>query len=417
MSPVTRTLSCLLAGWLLLTTVGCATLNLANIDLRSRKATRNNPVVKVVCIWEAADGKDPKGVPCQGFAGQILFLNSSSLPVSVDGEVKIYEFDDKGSAESQVKPLHVFTFDGPSWTQHYSYGTLGPAYSVFVPYMRRDVREATCALRVRLTPKYGPQEPVFSDMASIQLVGIQTGKPKSKTPNSDSRVEEVTPEDLTTTNKLRRTTTIVLNAQKGMASDSADPASGSSSQVQQAGYHPEDEVKPLTRDDARAAQLEQMVQELRALQGTRGSATKESSAKAPSPPPRRLDDEADEDQSRIRLRGSAKAADPSKVDLQMDAGRSPGHPLDDTSPSRVISNWTETHPLEESGPALSAGNPTAGGNRPAKHRHPLDDDQPVEEAGPRKSSRTNRGSSQIESDRSLFDPFDPIDTEAIKSRQ
>jgi len=457
MSPVTRTLSRLVACWLLLTAAGCATLNLAHIDLRSRKATANNPVVKVVCIWEPAEGIDPKGVPCQGFAGQILFLNSTSLPVSVDGDVKVYLFDDKGPPEKQAEPLHAFNFDGPSWAPHYTYGTLGPAYSVFIPYMRRDVSHATCALRVRFTPKYGPKNPVFSDMASIQLVGMQTGASRATTTNSDSRVEEITPEDLTSTNKLRRTTTIVLNAQKGVASDSADPSSGSAgkNQVQQAGYAADDEVRPLTSDDARAVQLEQMVQELRALQGKKANSYKESSAKespSPSTPPLRLDDESDEDHSRIRMRAtkglieehnsdaqdsqepagatgnppdkskvSAKVSDRSKMESQLAAGQSPRHPLDD-SPAPVARNWTKKHPLDDASvpslsvPSLSAGNPTADRNQPSYRRHPLDDEHPLEESNAPKTGRTNRVPSQVEQDRwRSLDPFDPIDTNAIET--
>lgn len=445
MSPVTRILSRLLACWLLLTAAGCATLNLSNIDMRSRKATARDPVVNIVCLWEPAEGRDPKGVPCQGFAGRIMFINSSSLSVSVDGDVRVYLFDDKGKEEDEGKPLHQFDFDSGSWARHYSYGALGPAYNVFIPYMRRNVRDASCALRLRLKPQSGPV--VFSDMTSIELLAIHHRKTRFKAPYTDSRVEEITPEDLTTTNKLRRTTTIVLNPQKGVASDSADPSSASTNrtQVQQAGYHPEDDVKPLTSNDARSAQLEQMVQELRALQVGRTTAAKgPSSNMTPSKeaaasfttPPRRLDDEADEDHSRIRLRAtkamleeqkpaakddsrdkfdaSAKAPHRSKAESRMAADRGPRHPLDDTAPS--VGNWTEKHPLYEPGvPVLSAGTPLSGGNRPAKPRHPLEDDQPVKAMESRKSSGANRATSQADPGRSgLFDPFDPIDTEAIE---
>ena len=440
MSPVTRTLPRLLACWLLLTTVGCATLNLTNMDLRSRKATARNPVLRVVCLWEPAEGRDPKGVPCQGFAGQILFLTNTSLPVSIEGAVRVYQFDDQGTAEEQAKPMHTFDFDSGAWARHYSYGTLGPAYNVFIPYMRRGVYDATCALRVRLSPKHGPV--VFSEMTSLELLGFDQGKRPLKAPLTDSRVEQTLPEDLTAVNKRRRTTTIVLNSKNGVASDSAEslPGHAGSDQIQQAAFQTEADVRPLTAEDARMAQLEQMVNELRVHQAARATP-----APTPSTPPRRLDD--DENAARIKVRAAATApvtppeqkpaARLTESDEETSASarsrvlkvtgiagdRSHRHPLDDDAQPDVTAQSTrkKSRPLfgSDDGPFASTAAAPAAGNRPALHRHPLADsadNPPLKETVTRKTIPATESAPPVATDRGgSFDPFDPIDTEAIET--
>jgi len=422
MSSVTRTVSTLLAGWLLLTAVGCATLNLPNVDLRSRKATARNPAVRVVCLWEPAEGRDPNGVPCTGFAGQILFLTNTSLPVSVDGDVRIYLFDNHGKPEEQTKPLHQFDFDSGSWSRHYTYGTLGPAYNVFVPYMRHGVYDATCALRIRLTPKNGPV--VFSEMTSIELLGFGGDKATRKGPVTDPRVEATSPEDLTATNNRRKTTTISLNLKNGTAGEATEVAVETTTPgtIQQAAFQVEatGDPAPLSEADARLIQLEQMVQELRALQAAqplppaRRPTTVAPVAPAPANPapvnampPRRLDDE--DAPVRIRVRAAAPAArQPQeandsgvrKVSRTVVEQRRP-HPLDDDAPA---AQPPARHPLDEADDAPVARKPAS--TRSTSRRHPLeDDDEPPKKPATKKVIPAAQSPAQQ-------DPFDPIDTEA-----
>jgi hypothetical protein len=147
---------------------GCATLNLPWDKEKFSKATAQNPVVQIVCLWEQAEGRDPEGVPCRGFAGQILFLsNRHATPVEVDGDVRIYLFDNVGTTEEQSKPLRQFDFTTEAWELHLSKSAVGPSYSVFVPYVRRGQFNPQCSLRVRLTPKVGPT--IFSPLSTIPL--------------------------------------------------------------------------------------------------------------------------------------------------------------------------------------------------------------------------------------------------------
>ncbi len=442
MSPVCRSGFSLLACWLTLTAVGCATFDLTNIDLRSRKATARRPAIRIVCLWEPAEGRDPKGVPCKGFAGQILFLTSSSLPVSVEGDVRVYLFDDQGTAEDQAKPLHQFDFDTGAWSQHYSYGTLGPAYNVFIPYMRRGNNDATCALRVRLTPTTGPA--IFSDMTSIKLLGFENRKPANAiVPITDPRVEQTTPEDLTAVNKRRKTTTIALNGKPGEPVSSTTVDGTSQKPIQLATFEEIDksDMKPLTSDDVRISQLEQMVKELRALQAQ----PKADEPKVPAAPPRTLEeigitpgrirmrsvDAATEEQgtapaqaTETRLRDDARSSSTGESvrrQLRAAAGDRP-HPLDDESEPviTVRSNRSAAHPMNDAfdEPVRPIRSSVSAANRAPQKRHPLDemaDEEPPRRAI-QKTVRMVDPEPQGEADRSQpFDPFDPIDTDAIET--
>ena len=148
---------------------GCATLDLPWPN-RIPEASLKNPVVRVLCLWEPSEGRDPKGLPCRGFAGQILFLgNQGGRPVKVNGTVKVYQFDDLGTEEEQAVPVHQFEFDAGAWNRHMKVGSFGAAYHVFIPYMRPGHHEANCAVYLKYTPHEG--QPITSDMSHIYVKG------------------------------------------------------------------------------------------------------------------------------------------------------------------------------------------------------------------------------------------------------
>ncbi|QDT37952.1 hypothetical protein [Stratiformator vulcanicus] len=149
----------------------CAELSFLRLSKQKvpHEATAADPAVECLCVWQPAEGKGVNGLPTRGFAGQILFFTrSNNTPVSVNGQSRIYVFDDGGTPDEQVKPLHQFDFEPGVWDAHLHYGMLGPTYNVFVPYTREGDRTAKCQLQVRFTPSDGSQ-PLFSEKATITL--------------------------------------------------------------------------------------------------------------------------------------------------------------------------------------------------------------------------------------------------------
>jgi hypothetical protein len=214
-----KRLAALLAVALSAACMGCATFDVPWWN-RMPEASAKNPVVKIMCLWEPSEGRDPDGLPCRGFAGQLLFLgNKGGLPVKVHGDVTFYVFDDVGTPEQQGIPIHKFVFEKGTWDRHLKPGTFGASYHVFVPYMRRGMHEAMCAVRVKLAPPDGP--PVYSDLCSIRLNGkprdsaaglqspspatVDAGadrQPRTTTIRVDTRPEDVPPLDSERVNRL-----------------------------------------------------------------------------------------------------------------------------------------------------------------------------------------------------------------------
>lgn len=149
---------------------GCSALDL-DMDLpfsfsRDSKAQ----IADIVCLWEPAEGVGLDGLPTRGFAGQILFFRSGKPePIRVDGDVWIYVFDDQGTSEEQARPMHQFEFPAAVWNTYLQKTNLGSAYQLFIPYTRKGVNLANCALRVRLTSE--GHMPAYSKLANVTLGG------------------------------------------------------------------------------------------------------------------------------------------------------------------------------------------------------------------------------------------------------
>lgn len=178
MSLPRRWLLMLLAVCAAASFTGCSTTSLFTMKKAMPKASAKNPAVEILAIWQPSEGRGDSGVPTRGFAGQFLFFTGGNAsPVEVDGTVRIYLFDDRGTAADQAKPIHQFDFDPGAWKSHLRKSALGPAYHVFIPYPRKDDMLSHCSLRVRLTPTSGPT--IYSESANVVLPG-STDKPATE---------------------------------------------------------------------------------------------------------------------------------------------------------------------------------------------------------------------------------------------
>lgn len=164
---------------------GCTSLALSSWNWNTAKhfATPKKPAVEIVALWEPAEGKGVDGLPTRGFAGQILFFqHNNSSPVYIKGDVMVYLYDDQGDLKEQSKPLHQYKFDAGAWQVHAVESSLGPAYQVFIPYVRKGRDQAECALRVQLTQQGSGD--IYSRMISVKLEG------KTPQPTEPSLVQQ-----------------------------------------------------------------------------------------------------------------------------------------------------------------------------------------------------------------------------------
>ena len=168
---------------------GCAATNIFKFGGdQFPKSGPNNPVVRILGLWQPMQGPGLQNETARGIGGQILFFDKNDeAPAQVDGDVMIYVFDDEGSEEEQARPIHQFHFSPGAWNTHLYKGSLGATYDIFVPYTRPGVQEAKCAIRVRYTPKGGI--PVYSEMVNVILPGRK--KPKqSKSADNEYDADE-----------------------------------------------------------------------------------------------------------------------------------------------------------------------------------------------------------------------------------
>ncbi|MEO2015888.1 MAG: hypothetical protein ABGZ53_16125 [Fuerstiella sp.] len=135
-------------------------------------------IVKILCLWEPAEGQGLDGRPSRGFAGQILmFAHGSPSPIPVHGTTSIYQYVNFDPDEVDPLPIHKFTFDDGGWNAHRTESTLGETYNVFLPYVVKNKGHATCALRVEYTSPEG--RVISSPYTAVTLTAKTSNKPLS----------------------------------------------------------------------------------------------------------------------------------------------------------------------------------------------------------------------------------------------
>lgn len=320
--------------------LGCATLQMP-FGKRMPKASAADPATQILCLWQPGDGQDPKGMPCKGFHGQILFLSSrKATPVQIEGEVMIYIFDDQGTPEEQAKPIHRYQFDNGSWAIHLAKTSFGPAYSVFVPYPKHGITDANCSMRVRLKPKQGPT--IFSEFSNMQLNGnkkIQRGEDAK--PSTSEEVDHLTAEILADT--IRRTTTIPTSPQpKTIATVAGTTPESEANQVKLASHEVVTETAKPSAEAERIRQLEMMVQQLLDQKANVTSAPARSIQGSFEPDQLAENPAEDESGERLKMgrpRTSRRKAEPTPV---RSSGRRQTHPLDDDQYERSSRRLNES---------------------------------------------------------------------------
>lgn len=149
--------------------VGCSSLKLpgpSNLLMSSTEAS----AVRCLCLWQPVETEDLSGRPVRGFGGQVYFFSADSEePVAVDGDVRVFVFDDNGSPDEQARPKDIQNYDPLVWKSFLTESQFGSNYSLFIPYDQAGKQEAVCSLRLRLTRPDGST--LFSEMATVKLAG------------------------------------------------------------------------------------------------------------------------------------------------------------------------------------------------------------------------------------------------------
>jgi hypothetical protein len=94
--------------------------------------------------------------PQRGFGGRLLFYQKEAAePVRVEGQLVIYAFDETNGDPLTAEPTRRYVFPADQLALYESESTLGPSYSVWVPWDNAGGSETKVSLIARFEPKEG----------------------------------------------------------------------------------------------------------------------------------------------------------------------------------------------------------------------------------------------------------------------
>ncbi len=120
--------------------LGCNAMDLNQSLPWSSPKTEKDPSKYIepetmITIWNETLYTAPGQRPTRGFGGRIFFYDKNSRPISVDGELVCYGFDDAFQDGNMTSvPDKKFVFTAEQMTHHFGESDIGASYSIFLPW-------------------------------------------------------------------------------------------------------------------------------------------------------------------------------------------------------------------------------------------------------------------------------------------
>ncbi len=166
---------------------------------------------RIVPVWTDTVLHQPNLPGVRGFGGRVYFyLKDGSDPIEIDGGLAVYAFD-ADNEENDQKPLRKFAFTPEQFASHMSKTSIGPSYSIWLPWGEVGGPPQRLSLIARFEGSEGGT--VISDPTIKLLPGVIAKKEKQTTAPGDS-----------------------ANASPLRLAGHAHPGNGSTTAVNQAGY-------------------------------------------------------------------------------------------------------------------------------------------------------------------------------------
>lgn len=145
------------------------------------------PVVpeRILAIWTDTVLRQPNQPGVRGFGGRVFFYDKEQNdPIEVDGKLVVFVFDADDQDPENQKPLRKYVIDADDFAKHMSKTSIGPAYSVWLPW--GDVKGPTKKLSIiaRYEGRHGGT--TLSDPTMKLLPGVEARTPKTTTPQGGS---------------------------------------------------------------------------------------------------------------------------------------------------------------------------------------------------------------------------------------
>lgn len=90
---------------------------------------------RILAVWTDTVLHQPNQPGVRGFGGRVFFyLKDQTDPIEVDGKLAVYVFDAEDADPMNQKPLRKYVFTADQFTSHMSKTSIGPSYSVWLPW-------------------------------------------------------------------------------------------------------------------------------------------------------------------------------------------------------------------------------------------------------------------------------------------
>ncbi|QDT68721.1 hypothetical protein MalM25_16450 [Planctomycetes bacterium MalM25] len=139
---------------------------------------RSGTPQRIVATWSDTIRQKMGESAERGFGGRLYFYDSEVDPITVDGRLVIYAFDESNRNPTDHKPTRRYIFPTDQLTKHMSESEIGPSYSVWLPWGGVEGAPTHVSLIARFEPSEGGGL-VVSEQARQRLPGRGIATPDS----------------------------------------------------------------------------------------------------------------------------------------------------------------------------------------------------------------------------------------------
>ena len=135
------------------------------------RAPKESVPARMTAVWTDTIMQQP-GLPgVRGVGGRLMFYaDDEDNPVSVDGTLTVYAYDESVTGKDITVPARKFVFPSEQFAKHYSKSQLGHSYSVWLPWGETTGPPRQLTLITRFEPEDGGA--VLSEPAHQFLPGV-----------------------------------------------------------------------------------------------------------------------------------------------------------------------------------------------------------------------------------------------------
>lgn len=147
---------------------------------------------RILPIWTDTVLHQPNQPGVRGFGGRIYFYGKENKdPIEVDGSLAVYVFDADDTSPTDQKPLRKYMFTPDQFKSHMSKTSIGPSYSVWLPWGEIGGQQRRLSLIARFEGREGGAS--ISDPTIKMLPGTPVSKEiaKSETDSSNANSSPV----------------------------------------------------------------------------------------------------------------------------------------------------------------------------------------------------------------------------------